>query len=309
MCLMISAITIHFDPMTTLAERNAHPRDSRITFVEETHTYTLDGDASKNTSVTTFLHSLFPHFEPDVVISKMMKSKNWPKSPYFGRKPEDIKAGWEKSGSLAAEEGTKMHLNIENFYNGLPHETTSKEFKLFQEFVKDHNNYSIFRTEWVVFSKEAQICGSIDAVFEDPDEPGCFVIADWKRSKEVKMHNQWENGTHPLTSHLPNANFITYSLQLSTYRYILEKYYGLSIKKIPVLIILHPTQSVYRKIDTLDLRDVVEKLFEERIHGKQDSKLGHKENSTTKSAKAVYVKPEEECMFDMSAITRSRNAM
>jgi hypothetical protein len=289
--------------MTTLAERNAHPRDSRISFVEESHTYTLDGDASKNTSVTTFLHSLFPHFEPDVVIGKMISSRNWPKSPYFGRKPEDIKSAWAKSGSLAAEQGTKMHLNIENFYNGLPHETSSKEFKLFQGFVADHP-WRMFRTEWVVFSKEAQICGSIDAVFEDPDEPGCFIIADWKRSKDIKMHNQWESGTHPLTSHLPNANFITYSLQLSTYRYILEKYYGVTIKKLPFLTVIHPSQTCYRKIDTLDLRDVVKNLFAERINGKQDSKSGHKESSTTKSAKA-----EEECMFDMGAIMRCKNAM
>jgi len=298
-----SAITIHVDPMTTLAERNAHPRDSRITFVEESHTYTLDGDASKNTSVTTFLHSLFPHFDPNVVIKKMMSSKNWPKSPYFGRKPEDIKSAWAKSGSLAAEQGTKMHLNIENFYNELPHETTSKEFKLFQGFVKDHP-WRMFRTEWVVFSKEAQICGSIDAVFEDPDEPGCFVIADWKRSKEIKYDNRWEGGTHPLTSHLPNANFITYSLQLSTYRFILEKYYGLTIKKTPFLVILYPTQSSYLKVETMDLRDVVEKLFDERISGKSYSKA-----TTTKSAKADYLKPEEECMFDMGAIMRTKNAM
>jgi hypothetical protein len=120
----------------------------------------------------------------------------------------------------------------------------------------------------------------------------------------LKFENRWEGGTHPLSSHLPNANFITYSLQLSTYRYILEKYYGVTIKKVPFLIIIHPSQSSYLKVETMDLRDVVEKLFEERISGKSDSKT-----TMTTSAKADYLKPEEECMFDMGAIMRCKNAM
>ncbi|CAM9807913.1 unnamed protein product, partial [Phaeothamnion confervicola] len=251
--------------MARLAEQNAHPRDARIKFEESTHTYTLDGDASQNTSVTTFLHKLFPHFDADSVIEKMMSGRNWSKSPYFGRTKESIKNGWEKSGRLAADQGTKMHLNIENFYEGLPHETSSKEFKLFQEFVNDHP-WEMYRTEWVVFHEEAKICGSIDAVFKDPDDDKALVIADWKRSKEIKYQNSWESGTHPLTKGLQHCNFILYSLQLSTYRFILEVKYGAKINQTPFLVILHPSQTSYQKIETIDLRDVVKKLFDERIN-------------------------------------------
>ena len=49
---------------------HGHPRDSHITFEEEGHAYTIDG--SKDfTSVTTWIHSLFPHFDADKIINSM----------------------------------------------------------------------------------------------------------------------------------------------------------------------------------------------------------------------------------------------
>ena len=45
-----------------LENKNRHSRDSRIVFVEDTHTYYLD-NKKVGTSVTTFLHDLFPKFD------------------------------------------------------------------------------------------------------------------------------------------------------------------------------------------------------------------------------------------------------
>ena len=53
---------------------NSHTRDKNIVFDEEPHIYYING-SSDNISVTTFVHSkLFPHFDSDKVISKMIKS-------------------------------------------------------------------------------------------------------------------------------------------------------------------------------------------------------------------------------------------
>jgi hypothetical protein len=50
---------------------NEHPRDSRITFDESTHTYYIDGSSENVISVTTLIHSYFPKFNADDVIKKM----------------------------------------------------------------------------------------------------------------------------------------------------------------------------------------------------------------------------------------------
>ena len=52
-----------------LAEKNFHPRDEFITFDEGPHIYTVHGDSSF-TSVTTWVHSHFSHFDADAVIAK-----------------------------------------------------------------------------------------------------------------------------------------------------------------------------------------------------------------------------------------------
>jgi hypothetical protein len=103
-----------------LAVVNAHPRDERIQFEEETHTYTIDGVRKGWTSCTGFLHNFFGHFDADAVIAKMMSSPKWYESKYYGKTAEEIKAGWAAKGKASSEAGTRMHLDIEHFYNALP---------------------------------------------------------------------------------------------------------------------------------------------------------------------------------------------
>ena len=47
----------------------------------------------------------------------MMASKKWPQSKYFGKTKNEIKAMWNKNRDEAADAGTKMHYDIECFYN------------------------------------------------------------------------------------------------------------------------------------------------------------------------------------------------
>ena len=57
-----------------LSTRNAHPRDSNIQFYEEGHKYVILTEPDvKYTSVTTWNHYHFPHFDADAIIGNMMK--------------------------------------------------------------------------------------------------------------------------------------------------------------------------------------------------------------------------------------------
>ena len=103
-----------------LAKKNAHERDSHISFEEGPHIYTIDGD-SDYMSVTSWNSTHFPKFDSDKVITKMMASPRWPKSPYFGMTREEIKMKWKNDGIVASDSGTKMHYNIECFYLSLIH--------------------------------------------------------------------------------------------------------------------------------------------------------------------------------------------
>ena len=101
------------EPPTYLATINAHPRDSHISFDEGPHIYTIDGE-SDYTSVTTWNHSHFPHFDSDKIIDTMMSSKKWPNTTYFGKTKEEIKKLWSDNGKKASEQELKciMTLNV-----------------------------------------------------------------------------------------------------------------------------------------------------------------------------------------------------
>lgn len=230
-----------------LAKLNPYPRDANITFKDEDHSYSIKGVEKKPTSVTTLIHKFFPQFIDDVVIAKMMASINWPKSKYFGRTAEDIKNEWKVNSERASSEGTKMHKNIENFFNNEPlsHEG-GKEFKMFMNFWNDiqrqYPGLRVRRTEPLVYDEDVGIAGSIDLVLED--EYGNTYIFDWKRSKDIKFENKFEKGFPPFEKY-DNCNFSHYTLQLNFYRHILETKYQAKVVFM-MLIILHPDQDNYQ---------------------------------------------------------------
>ena len=84
----------------------------------------------------------------------------------------------------AAEAGTKLHYDIECYYNNCPNENNSIEYQYFKNFVKDYPDLKPYRTEWMVYYMEYKLSGSIDMVFQNKD--GDLEIYDWKRTNEFK---------------------------------------------------------------------------------------------------------------------------
>lgn len=259
-------------PWQRLAVVNKHPRDERISFHEETHTYTIDGAKEGWVSCTGFIHSFFEEFDADAIIKKMMGSKKWSESKYYGMTADEIKAQWDKARDEAAEAGTRMHLDIEHYYNADPIGNLAKdewvanpgsEWDYFQAFERKHRiprGFQPFRTEWLVFKEDIKLAGSIDMVFKKPD--GTFAIYDWKRAKEMKYENSWQQGKPPL-DHLPDTNYWHYSIQLNIYRTILEEFYGATVTDL-ALVVLHPDFPSYKVIKVNRMEDEVEAMFETR---------------------------------------------
>tara|TARA_R110002020_G_scaffold68236_11_gene178631 strand:- start:966 stop:1733 length:768 start_codon:yes stop_codon:yes gene_type:complete len=243
-----------------LSKKFPHERDSHITFDEGPHIYTIDGD-SNFTSVTTWNHSHFQHFNADKIINKMMQSPKWPSNKYYGNTKQEIKDLWEKNRVEASEAGTKMHYDIECFYNNNTVTNDSIEYLYFTKF---HNSQALkpYRTEWMVYDKELQLAGSIDMLYENED--GTLDICDWKRSKEIKKYNRWQSSTTECIEHLPDSNFWHYALQLNTYKFLLEKNYGKKIKNM-YLVCLHPTNDTYIKYNVPHLPQEINDLMELRL--------------------------------------------
>jgi hypothetical protein len=245
----------------TLSTQNAHNRDANIQFFEEGHRYVILTEPDvKYTSVTTWNHQHFPKFDADVIIAKMMNGLGWKKGhKYWGQTPEQIKALWDTNKNAVSGAGTDLHYEIECFNNNndLAPGYTNKElydkymkdngdilaskpieWQYFINFIKDTPDLKPYRTEWIIYNDDVKISGSIDMVYENQD--GTISIYDWKRCKNITSANNFNKfAIHPLICHLPDTNFWHYSLQLNTYKVILEEKYGKKVRDL-FLVRLHP---------------------------------------------------------------------
>ena len=251
-----------------LRDINKHPRDDQIVFDEGPHTYYINGKPAK-TSVTTLVHHYFPKFDADAIIDRMMNSRWWYKSKYYVEgvandvRKEEIKQQWKQAGQDACTHGTYMHKTIEDYYNHQPlsHPDTI-EFNMFLEFASDHKDQLVaYRTEWEVFMEEIDLAGSIDMVFENVD--GTFSIYDWKRTKEIKLKNDYNSRGLDIMSQYDDCNYVHYSLQLNIYKYILESKYGMKIRDM-FLVCMHPDYDRYKKYEALNLQNEVEQIVARR---------------------------------------------
>lgn len=250
--------------LTCLALLNPHERDSLIHFEEASHKYTILCDPdTKYTSVTTFVHEQFEEFNADIIIGKMMDSPYWSKNKYYGKTPFEIKALWEENRDCAASAGTKMHYDIECYYNKIEVVNDCIEFKYFKNFVEKYPELEAYRTEWVVFDSELKIAGSIDMVFYNKKTRE-YNIYDWKRSKGIKKSNTFNKySSNPILSSVPDTNFWHYTLQLNLYKALLQKNYGINITTC-ALVCLHPenNNNNFQIHKVPDIQSIIMKLFE-----------------------------------------------
>lgn len=276
--------------LPVLSSVHTHERDSHLVFDEPLHKYTITTDPdSKYTSVTTWNHSHFPHFDADAVIAGMMAGKNWnPENKYWGKTAEEIKAQWKANGEAVSGAGTNLHFDIECFMNepnlpsgythadllknyyekmdaGILPPNVTEEWLYFLEFVRTFPHLKPYRTEWMIYDEELKLAGSIDMVYENPD--GTLMIYDWKRAKEIsKGAGFGKYATTEEISHLPDSNYWHYSLQLNTYKGVLERKYGKTITAL-YLVRLHPNnkKKSFELIKCCDLTDEVQTLFNLRL--------------------------------------------
>lgn len=232
-----------------------HPRDAYLEFEPLSHTYTVCGDGGY-TSVTTWIHSMFPRFDSERVARRKLGSR---------AKECDVKAlvdKWAQNGRESSSLGTDMHEAIELFYTKDQCLPETREIAMFKAFVDDHEHLKPYRSEWAVWDDEAKLAGTIDMVYQLDN--GHVAIYDWKRCRMIrKVGYGGRTALHPAIDYVPDSNFWHYSLQLNVYRYMLESHYGLKVDHC-ALVQLHPEQKGYRVIRVPDLQADVATLYAER---------------------------------------------
>ena len=238
-------------------QQERHPRDTRIRFISDTHTYVID-EKQEFESVTTVIKSFFDPFNADRIIEQMQVSKHYVYSPYFAMNKEKILSVWEEKKQI----GKDLHQYIDDFYKRNAAPPLLLEYKtLFHRFHHQEieNHLRPVRTEWSIFDEDHQIAGTVDALFQRI-HTGEYILVDWKCISGLKFTNSFRSGKGCL-SHLPDCNMIHYSLQLNLYKYILEKYYQKRIHKMYIIVF---NKQKYHKYEIPFMEEEIKRILATR---------------------------------------------
>lgn len=237
-------------------------QNGNVCFNDENHCYWNVNDNEKYISVTTLIHQFTQPFDKDfwsaykaleklipkdswaVEKKSLLNSKKFDKSILdvydisendFNKTQQDILDSWDEENRKSCERGTQIHSDIENSFYKKPKDISLKKFGIGGKFEckKDHTEldleYGVY-PEYLIYRESEdgilRIAGQVDLIIKSGNE---IVIVDHKTNKKIEQKSFYNSKTrtsakmkYPLNN-LDDVNFYHYTMQLSTYAWMLQK--------------------------------------------------------------------------------------
>jgi hypothetical protein len=266
-----------------------------ITLHAEQHEYTVidleTGQAVPGpfTSVTSFTHSLFPAFVPDVALRKMSLATK--RSRYPGMTNVQIKQWWVDNGAASACLGTQMHSVMEvllsrgdpfrhNFVVPPPRQcehgvhardetdaivVKDDHVNALLEYLKRKCLITVVAIEQCVFDPILRMPGTIDLVLRN-SETGRLHICDYKRYPKFTMTNEYGEKGLPGTvaESMPKCNASEATIQLNIYREQYRRCFGEDAEALHIFC-MHPSLRTFEDHQMPVDDALVARLVEERM--------------------------------------------
>lgn len=165
---------------------------------------------------------------------------------------DEILAKWAANGEDARNRGTEAHLQMELWFNSEAVRLEEGEVRVGLEFVRRcllPLGAVAYRTEWTIFGEEENVAGCIDLAVKLPS--GALLLVDWKRSEKLASKMRGYKRMRPPLDHLDDCSGCAYALQLGSYQYLIEKYYGMRVAG-RALASIHPDKPFVTAVPYLD---------------------------------------------------------
>ena len=258
----IEAIEKNLNRTEKFSESNLQ---DNIGFEEESHKYHHPKNKTGNAdyiSVTTLIDRFFPFDLERFIVAKAKKE---------GLSKTEVLEEFLQNRDEAAEKGTHLHEQIENFLKGNKYDDQSKEFGMFLDFYNEvvvAKGFEFVEAEKRVLLERYNIAGTVDALFKKPNKEE-FLIVDWKRSKKLVVDGFPKKYGYGYAlselNHLDNSSYYKYALQQNIYKYILEKNYNMPVSSMN-LIVLHENFETYYRVPLINMEKEVSIIFNSINH-------------------------------------------
>lgn len=237
-------------------------------FFPEDHHYEYNGK-NVGISVTRLIEEYCNEFDKELIAKRVAKRDN--------KTINQVLKEWEYKNQFACTKGTTCHeyaqslwsgehWNCDNFdFSSEYEEAIFKIKKQADEFYEDFKNeFQHLADEFIIGSQEYDIASAVDHLFID-NESNIYLI-DYKTNSYMTGYNK-EAYKKPMKAPLQHLNddaLTHYKLQLSIYKYLIEKYTELKIKDM-IIIYFTENQEHYSKINIPYLKKEVEDILEWRV--------------------------------------------
>lgn len=237
-------------------------QNGNVCFNDENHCYWNVNDNEKYISVTTLIHQFTQPFDKEfwsaykaleklipkdswaIEKKSLLNSKKFDKSILdvydisendFNKTQQDILDSWDEENRKSCERGTQIHSDIENSFYKKPKDISLKKFGIGGKFEckKDHTEldleYGVY-PEYLIYRESEdgilRIAGQVDLIIKSGNE---ITIVDHKTNKKIEQKSFYNSKTRSSTkmkyplNNLDDVNFYHYTMQLSTYAWMLQK--------------------------------------------------------------------------------------
>lgn len=238
-------------------------QNGNIAFIEETHKYfDVTNPDAKFTSVTTMIHEYTQPFDKEFWSAFKAMERLLPKDVWnvekksllntkkfdkvllelhgisendFNREQQAILDEWDNENRKSCERGTKIHADLENSFYQKKKDIDISKFEIGGKFEcrKDYSELDIengvypeYLISRVSEDGKLRIAGQIDLLVKKGNK---IIIADWKTNKKIETKSFYNSKTKtsvkmkfPLNN-LDDVNYWHYTLQLSTYAWMIQK--------------------------------------------------------------------------------------
>ena len=243
---------------------------NKVTYFDDPHKYFIG--KKQLISVTTLIHKFQEEFDEEFWSAKKSQDLNVPQ--------KDVKHGWRYINKVGITRGSVVHDYAENLFQNkifpYPKQRVEKIFgcdPIMNSYLKSKAHvdkfyrFSIGRlipiiTEYVVCDEEHGIGGMVDLLFYNIKAKE-FQIWDWKTNKDFDFDGKEKNKPMLLgpLSFLKECDLEIYSLQLSFYKYIIEKNTGIKLGQSYIVWLSH-LQKKFTPIPTLNRDIYIPKMIE-----------------------------------------------
>lgn len=211
-----------------------------VEFHEKQHFYTLN-DYKFGISATSLIETYAQEFDSDSV-SQMVASKR-------NITQQEVLDEWKKENEFSCIKGSCIHLKAQSLWMGTDYELDyntiddnidknrlKKEYDIMSKqainFYNDYKDmYDMIQDEFIVWSKEFDIAGSIDGIMYNKYTQQCCIL-DFKSNKDLQFESKYHKKMKVPLHKLDDVNGQHYYIQLSIYKYLIEKYTNIKVDEL-----------------------------------------------------------------------------